>query len=197
MASKPPPSTSTFIVKGQDPMPQQPNTAHGNSDVTTISAHSHAVPKYVTDVTEFVSASVESRRIFLTEVTRTCLEAAKKDKADSHQMTAMQMGQPPTNTNTTSTRTIFSNSSSSNTATKPVTVVFNTSGTEMKRRIEDGKSNHAVTLFVPVGVAEDLSKTQYLLCGEIKQELKLLKESIAAIPFQELTKQIQELASNL
>ena len=54
-----------------------------------------------------------------------------------------------------------------------------------------------MTLFAPVGVAEDLSKTQYLLCGEIKQELKLLKESIAAIPFQELTKQIQELASNL
>ena len=67
----------------------------------------------------------------------------------------------------------------------------------MKRRIEDGKPNQAVTLFAPVGVAEDLSKTQYLLCGEIKQELKVLKESIAAIPFQELSKQIQELAGNL
>ena len=103
------------------------------------------------------------------------------------------MRQPTTNTSTTSTRTIFSTSSSSDTATKPVTAVYNTSGTEMKRRIEDGKPNQAVTLFAPVGVAEDLSKTQYLLCGEIKQELKLLKESIAAIPFQELTKQIQEL----
>ena len=102
-----------------------------------------------------------------------------------------------TNTNTTSTRTIFSTSSSSDTATKPVTAVFNTSGVEMKRRIENGKPNQAVTLFAPVGVAEDLSKTQYLLCGEIKQELKLLKQSITAIPFQELTKQIQELASNL
>ena len=66
----------------------------------------------------------------------------------------------------------------------------------MKRRIEDGKPNQAVTLFAPVGVAEDLSKTQYLLCGEIKQELKLLKQAITAIPFQELTKQIQELANN-
>ena len=56
MASKPSPSTSTFIEEGQGPMPQQPNTAHGNSDVTTISATnpalSHAVPKYVTDVAE-------------------------------------------------------------------------------------------------------------------------------------------------
>ena len=92
---------------------------------------------------------------------------------------------------------MFSTSSSSNTATKPVAAVFNTSGTEMKNRIEDGKPNEAVTLFAPVGVAEDLSKTQYLLCGEIKEELKLLKQSITEIPFQELTKQIQDLASNL
>ena len=48
-----------------------------------------------------------------------------------------------------------------------------------------------------VGVAEDLSKTQYLLCGEIKAELKLLKQSTAEIPFQELTKQVQDLARNL
>ena len=67
----------------------------------------------------------------------------------------------------------------------------------MKNRIKDGKPNQAITLFASVGVAEDLSKTQYLLCGEIKEELKLLKQSIAEIPFQELTKQIQDLASNL
>ena len=73
-------------------MPQQPNTAHVSSDVTTVStpnpAHSHAVPKYVTDVADLISASAESRKMFLTEVTRTWLEAAKKDKADSHQMIA-------------------------------------------------------------------------------------------------------------
>ena len=73
-------------------MPQQPNTTHGNSDVTTISAPnpalSHTVPNYVIDIAELISASAESRRMFLTEVTRTCLEAAKKDKADSHQMTS-------------------------------------------------------------------------------------------------------------
>ena len=67
----------------------------------------------------------------------------------------------------------------------------------MKKRIEDGKPNQTVTLFAPGGVAEDLSKNQYLLCGEIKEELKLLKQSIAEIPFQDLTKQIQDLTSNL
>ena len=135
--------------------------------------------------------------MFLTEVTRTCLEGAKKDKAESNQMTSLQLGQPPTNTNTTSKRTIFNTCTSSNTATKPVAAVFNISGGEMKKRIENGKPNQAVTLFAPVGVAEDLSKTQYLQCGEIQEKLKLLKQSIAEIPFQELTKQIQNLASNL
>ena len=98
---------------------------------------------------------------------------------------------------TTSTRTILVLLHPVILQPKPVTAVYNTSGAEMKRRIENGKPNQAVTLFSPVGVAEDLSKTQYLLCGEIKKELKLLKESITAIPFQKLTKQIQELGSNL
>ena len=136
MASKQSPSTSTYMVKEQGPMPQQQNSAHGNSDVNTSStpnpALSHAVPKYVTDVAELISASAETRRMFLTEVTRTCLEAAKEAR-DSCQMTSSQLRQPTTNTSTTSTRTIFSPSSSSDTATKPVTAVYNTSGTEMKR----------------------------------------------------------------
>ena len=138
MASKQSPSTSTFIEEGQGPMPQLPITAHGKSNVPTTSAHSYAVPKYVTDVARLISASAESRRMFLTEVTRTCLEAAKKDKADSHQMITLQLGQSITNANKTSTSTIFSTSTSSNTATKPVAAVHNTSGTEMKRRVEDG-----------------------------------------------------------
>ena len=91
MASKQSPSTSTFIEEGQGPMPQLPITAHGKSDVPTTSAHSYAVPKYVTDVARLISASAESRRMFLTEVTRTCLEAAKKDKADSNQTIASQL----------------------------------------------------------------------------------------------------------
>ena len=182
-------------------MPQQPNTAHGSLDVTTVStpnpAHSHAVPKYVTDVAELISASAESRKMFLTEVTRTCLEAAKKDKADSHQMIAEQLVQTPTNTNITGTKTIYSTSLSGNPTTKPVTPFFNTSGTVIKNRIEDGKPTQVVTLFAPVAVAEDLSKTQYLLCSEMKEDLKSLKQSITEIPFHELSKQIQDLASNL
>ena len=145
MASKPSPSTSTFIEEGQGTKPQVP---YGNPDVPTTSAHSYAVPKYVTDVATLISAAAESRKMFLTEVTRTCLEAAKKDKADTNQAIASQLVQPPTNTNITGSKTIYSTSSYGNTTTKSVTPIFNTSGTTMKKRIEDGKPTQAVTLFV-------------------------------------------------
>ena len=153
MASKPSPNTSTFIEEGQGPM--QP-ILHGNPDVATTSAHSYAVPKYVTDVATLISASAESRKMFLTEVTRTCLEAAKKDRVDANQAIASQLVQTPTNTNITGTKTVYSISLSGNPTTTPVMPFFNTSGTTMKKRIEDGKPTQAMTLFVPVGIAEDL-----------------------------------------
>ena len=98
MASKPSLSTSTFIEEGQGTKPQ---VQYGNPDVATTSAPSYVVPKYVTDVATLIATSAESRQMFLTEVTRACLEAAKKDKADANQAVASQQVQPPTNTNTT------------------------------------------------------------------------------------------------
>ena len=77
---------------------------HGNPDVATTSAHSYVVPKYVTDVATLIATSVESRNMFLSEVTRTCLEAVKKDKADANQAIASQLVQPPTNTYPTGTK---------------------------------------------------------------------------------------------
>ena len=130
MASKPSPSTNTFIEEGQGTKPQAP---HGNSDVVTASAHSYVVPKYVTDVASLIATSAESRNMFLSEVTRTCLEAVKKDKADANQAIASQLVQPPTNTNITGTKTIYSTSSYGNPATKPVTPIFNTSGTTIRK----------------------------------------------------------------
>ena len=155
MASKPSPSTSTFI-EGQGTKPQ---VQHGNPDVATTSAHSYVVPKYVTDVATLIATTPESRKMFLTEVTRICLEVARKDKAEANQAITSQMVQPPTNTNMTGTKTIYSTSSYGNPSTKPVTLIFNTSGSTMKKRIEDGKPTQAVTLFAPVGVAEDLSNS--------------------------------------
>ena len=90
MASKPSPNRSTFIGEGQSTNPQ---TSHGNPDVATTSAHSYVVPKYVTDVATLIATTPESRKMFLTEVTRVCLEAAKKDKAEADQAIASQMVQ--------------------------------------------------------------------------------------------------------
>ena len=194
MASKLSLNTSIFIGREQT---AKPSTSHGNSDVATTSAHSYVVPNYVTDVATLIATTPESRKMFLTEVTRVCLEAAKKDKAEADQSAASPMVQTPTNTNTTGTKTIYSTSTYGNPTTKPVTPMYNTSGAWMKKRVEEGKPAQIVTLFAPIGVAEDLSKTQYLLCREIKEELKVLKETIAEIPFQDLSKQIQELSRNL
>ena len=194
MASKPSLNTSTFIEGEQG---TKPPTSHGNSDVATTSAHSYVVPKYVTDVATLIATTPESRKMFLTEVTKVCLEAAKKDKAEADQAITSQLVQTPTNTNTTGTKTIYSTTTYGNPTTKPVTPMYNTSGAWMKKKVEEGKPAQAVTFFAPIGVAEDLSKTQYLLCGEIKEELKALKETIAEIPFQDISKQIQELSKNL
>ena len=173
MASKPSPSTNTFIEAGQGTKPQAP---HGNSDVATTSAHSYVVPKYVTDVATLIATSVESRNMFLSEVTRTCLEAVTKDKADADQAIASQLVQPPTKyqlSRCISIQYLF--------LWKPtyqtVTPIFNTSGTTMKKRIEDGKPTQAVTLFAPVGVTEDLSKNSVPPMWRNKRRI----ESIEAI----------------
>ena len=63
---------------------------------------------------------------------------------------------------------------------------YNTSGSMMRKRVERGLPNQALTLFVPVGMVEDLTKVQLILCNEIKTELKAVKESIAAIPFDDV-----------
>ena len=57
----------------------------------------------------------------------------------------------------------------------------------LRERIEGGQSNQALTLFAPLGMAEDLT-----VCNEIKAELKVVKESVTAIPFSDLKKKIVE-----
>ena len=120
MASKPSQSTSTFIEEGQGTKPQ---VQHGNQGVATTSAHSYVVPKYVTDVATLITTSADSRQMFLTEVIRACLEAAKKDKSETNQAVASQLIPPPTNTNTSATRTVYSTSTCGNPFINPVTLI--------------------------------------------------------------------------
>ena len=67
----------------------------------------------------------------------------------------------------------------------------------LRRRIEEGHPNQALTLFAPLGMAEDFTKIQFTLCNEIKAELQAVKESVAAIPFTALKNKVVEATSNL
>ena len=57
---------------------------------------------------------------------------------------------------------------------------YKKSASVLKRRIEEGNPNQALTLFTPISVAEDLTKIQLTLCNEIKAELQAVKEAVTA-----------------
>ena len=74
---------------------------------------------------------------------------------------------------------------------------YNTSGKIMRRRIEQGLPNQAITLFVPIGMAEDLTKVQLVLCNEIKTEIQEVKNIITAFPFEEMQRNFCEITTVL
>ena len=74
---------------------------------------------------------------------------------------------------------------------------YNTSGSVMRKRVDQGLPKLALTLFAPVGMAEDLTKVQMILCNEIKTELKAVKESIATIPFDDVQRKVTEATTML
>ena len=69
---------------------------------------------------------------------------------------------------------------------------YNKLASVLKKRIEEGQPDQALTLFAPLGMAEDLTKIQFTLCNEIKAELKAVKESVTAIPFSDLKQKVVE-----
>ena len=81
--------------------------------------------------------------------------------------------------------------------TRMATENSNTSGSMKRNRVEQGLPNQALTLFAPVGMAEDLTKVQLILCNEIKMELKAVKESIAAIPVDDVQRKVTEASTML
>ena len=67
----------------------------------------------------------------------------------------------------------------------------------MRRRIEQGLPNQAITLFVPIGMAEDLTKVQLILCNEIKTEIQEVSSIITTFPFKEMQRNFSEIATLL
>ena len=74
---------------------------------------------------------------------------------------------------------------------------YNTTGKTMRSRIEQGLPNQAITLFVPIGMAEDLTNVQLILCNEIKTEIQEVKNIITAFPFKEMQRNFSEIATLL
>ena len=71
---------------------------------------------------------------------------------------------------------------------------INTSGKTMRRGIEQGLPSQAITLFVPIGMAEDLTKVQLILCREIKTEIQEVKSLLTEIPHEKIQNNFSELA---
>ena len=71
---------------------------------------------------------------------------------------------------------------------------INTSGKTMRRRIEQGLPSQAITLFAPIGMAEDLTKVQLILCKEIKTEIQEVKNLLTEIPHEKIQNNFSELA---
>ena len=67
----------------------------------------------------------------------------------------------------------------------------------MRRRIEQGLPIQAITLFTPIGMAEDLTKVQLNLCNEIKTEIQEVKNLLTAFPHEEMQRNFSEIATLL
>ena len=67
----------------------------------------------------------------------------------------------------------------------------------MRRRVEQGLPNQAITLFMPTGMLEDLTKVQLILCNEIKTEIQEVKNIITTFPFEEMQRNFSEIATML
>ena len=52
-------------------------------------------------------------------------------------------------------------------------------------------------LFVPIGMAEDLTKVQLILCNEIKTEIQEVKNTITSFQFEEMQRNFSEIATML
>ena len=187
-------------------------------------AHTSAAQVSVTDANYVTSASPTARKMFFHETARKCYEeAGEEEQADEGSVTKprrpttlpvkpQSVDKPRSVPQTSaamvgSTYTVTVSSSSGET---PTTTTgdktaegqlppenFNTSGRVMRRRVEQGLPCPAITLFAPIGMAEDLTKVQLILCKEIKSEIQEVKSLITSIPHDKIMQNFTELATLL
>ena len=182
-------------------------------------AHTSVAQASVTGVTNLTSASPTSRKMSSEEVAKRCYEIASQEEKKSapvpRRPTTLTVKPQPddrqrempqtsaTNAGSTYTMTVSSNPGEVTTTTTTTKIAdiptslpenINTSGKTMRRRIEQGLPSQAITLFAPIGMAEDLTKVQLILCKEIKTEIQEVKNLITAIPHEEIQRNFSNLA---
>ena len=188
------------------------------------SVHTSVAQVSVTDANNLTSVSPTARKMFFHETARKCYEEAGKEEKETEkpvpkpkrpttlpvkpQNVDNQSDVPQTSATiagSTCTMTVSSSSGETTTTTTgdktaegpthPET--FNTSGRVMRRRVEQGLPSPAITLFAPIGMAEDLTKVQLILCREIKSEIQEVKNLITSIPHSKILQNFTELATML
>ena len=224
MASKPSKSTPTSIVVRPDQVPQNTPTVQQNLNVKPTKpipipkpAHTSVAQVSVTGVANLTSTLLMSRKMSSEEVARRCYEIANQEEKKSVPRRPTTLTVKPqqddrqkemtqtsaTNVGPTYTMAVSSNlgevtttTTTTKTADIPTSLPenINTSGKTMKRRVEHGLPSQAITLFAPIGMVEDLTKVQLILCKEIKTEIQEVKNLLTTIPHEEIQRNFSHLA---
>ena len=187
-------------------------------------AHTSAAQVSVTDANYVTSVSPTARKMFFHDTARKCYEEAGKEEQEDEksvlkprrpttlpvkpQNVDKQSDVPQTSApmvGSTCTMTVSSSSGGTPTTTTGDKTAegplppenFNTSGRVMRRRVEQGLPCPSITLFAPIGMAEDLTKVQLILCKEIKSEIQEVKSLITSIPHDKIMQNFTELATLL
>ena len=189
------------------------------------SVHTSVAQVSVTDADKLTSVSPTSRKMFFHETARKCYEEANQEEKEAEKpvpvprrptalpvkpQTVDSQGDIPqisaTVAGSTNTMTVSSNPRETTTTTtgvktadgtRPLPENFNTSGRIMRRKVEQGLPSPVITLFAPIGMAEDMTKVQMILCREIKTEIQEMKNLITAIPHDKILQNFSELATML
>ena len=223
MASKPSKIMPTSTTVEQDQVSHKSNTPTvqpqlGVKPTSPIpipkNVHTSAAQVSVTDASSLISVSPTARRMFFHGEAKKCYEEAGKkanedDKPERPTIlpvkpqktnnpgevtqTSAAMVRPTCTMTTCSSAGATTSTITTEGSTNPET--YNTSGRVMRRRVEQGLPTPAITLFAPIGMAEDLSSIILVLCKELKSDIKEVKNLVTSLPNEKILQTLTELAT--
>ena len=169
--------------------------------------HTSAAQVSVIDANKLTSVSPTARRMFFHEEARKCHEEAGKEANENDKperpttlpVKPQQANKPGEVTQTSAAMvrpacTMTTSSAGDTTSTIPTNPEnFNTSGRVMRGRVEQGLPTPAITLFAPIGMAEDMSTIILLLCKELKSGIKEVKDLVTSLPNEKILQALTEL----